>query len=125
MVRQLGQLEAAVMERVWSAGAAVSVRDVLAGLQQEREIAYTTVMTVMDNLHTKGLLVRQKEGRAYRYRPARTREQHAADYMQKVLASGSDRTATLLHFLEQMPADEVAELRRALDQAGNGEAAAS
>ncbi|WP_264670423.1 BlaI/MecI/CopY family transcriptional regulator [Arthrobacter sp. VKM Ac-2550] len=124
-MRQLGQLEAAVMERVWSADAAVSVREVLDALQQERTIAYTTVMTVMDNLHTKGLLVRQKEGRAYRYLAARTREQHAAEYMQNVLASGSDRTATLLHFLEQMPADEVAELRRALDQAGNGEAATS
>ena len=83
-MRQLGQLESAVMECVWSAENPVSVRDVLEVLSQDRAIAYTTVMTVMDNLRSKGLLTRKKHGKAYRYRPDLTREQYTAAYMQQV-----------------------------------------
>jgi predicted transcriptional regulator len=114
LVRQLGQLEAVIMERLWSYGRPVPVREVLEDLQRDRTIAYTTVMTVMDNLHRKGFLIREMVGRAYRYQPAQTREQHNAAVMGQVLAGSSDRAATLLHFLEQMPPEEVAQLRKAL-----------
>ncbi len=113
-MRQLGQLEAVIMERLWSYGRPVPVREVLEDLQRDRNIAYTTVMTVMDNLHRKGLLTREMAGRAYRYQPTQTREQHNAAVMGEVLAGSSNRAATLLHFLEQMPPDEVARLREAL-----------
>ncbi len=113
-MRQLGQLEAVIMERLWSYGRPVPVREVLEDLQRDRNIAYTTVMTVMDNLHRKGLLTREMAGRAYRYQPTQTREQHNAAVMGEVLAGSSNRAATLLHFLEQMPAEEVARLREAL-----------
>ena len=55
------------MTRVWQWNRPVTVREVLEDLQQERSIAYTTVMTVMDNLHQKGWVRREAEGRAYRY----------------------------------------------------------
>jgi predicted transcriptional regulator len=113
-VRQFGQLEAVVMERLWSYGRPVPVREVLEDLQRDRRIAYTTVMTVMDNLHRKGFLTREMAGLAYRYQTAQTREQHHATVMGEVLAGSSDRTATLLHFLEQMPPEEVVRLREAL-----------
>ena len=116
-MRQLGQLEAVVMRRVWSAAVPVTVREVVEFLQRERSIAYTTVMTVMDNLHRKGLLARELEGRAYRYRPVQTREQYNAELMSEVLAASSDRSATLMHFLERMPAEDVAGLRAALAHA--------
>jgi len=116
LVRSLGQLEALIMERLWSYGRPVPVREVLEDLQRDRTIAYTTVMTVMDNLHRKGFLTREMGGRAYRYQPAQTREQHNAALMSEVLAGSSDRTATLLHFLDQMPAEEVARLREALSE---------
>ena len=117
MVRQLGELEKLVMDRMWSWSHPVAVREVLEDLQRERTLAYTTVMTVMDNLHRKGVLTRQKDGRAYLYRPALTREQHTAAFMREVLAgSADDRTVTLLHFLEQIPPGEVARLREALDE---------
>lgn len=119
-VRQLGQLEAVVMDLMWSYPEPVPVREVLADLQRERDIAYTTVMTVMDNLHRKDLLIRQMEGRAYRYQPTQSREEHTAALMGEVLASSSDRTATLLHFLEQMPPADVAQLREALAAAESG-----
>ena len=103
------------MDRLWSWDRPVAVREVLEDLQQDRTIAYTTVMTVLDNLHRKGLVTREKDGRAYRYRSALTREQHTAMLMEQVLASTGDRGAALLHFVEKMPPDEIARLREALD----------
>ena len=115
MVRPLGTLEQLVMDRIWSWGRPVAVREVLEDLQRERTLAYTTVMTVMDNLRRKGLLSREKDGRAYLYRPAQTREQHTAAFMGEVLAGGADTSVTLLHFLDHIPPEEVASLRLALD----------
>ena len=115
VVRQLGDLEKLIMDRMWSWGHPVAVREVLADLQPERELAYTTVMTVMDKLHRKGILTRQKDGRAYVYRPALSREAYTADFMGEILAGATDRTGTLLHFVEKMPAEEAARLRKALD----------
>lgn len=116
-MHRLGQLESAIMERMWSRSGSAAVRDILQDIQRNRDIAYMTVKTVMDTLHRKGLLDREPDGRAFRYRPTQTREQYTAAHMQEVLASGSDRTATLLHFLEQIPADEAAQLRALLDRA--------
>jgi predicted transcriptional regulator len=115
-VLQLGQLEATVMERIWSWDRPVLVRDLVEDLQRDRAIAYTTVMTVMDNLHRKGLLRRERSGRAYEYTAAQSREQHTADLMEEVLASSGNRSATLLHFVEHITADELAGLRAALEQ---------
>jgi len=115
LMRQFGELEAVVMDRLWSWDRPVVVRDVLEDLQRDRSIAYTTVMTVLDNLHRKGFVIREKDGRAYRYRPARTREEHTARLMEQALAGGGDRGTALLHFVERMPADEIARLREALN----------
>lgn len=94
----------------------MAVREVLEDLQRDRTLAYTTVMTVMDNLHRKGVLTREQNGRAYVYRPAVTREQYTAAFMGDVLAGSANTTATLLYFLEQMPPTDVASLREALDE---------
>ncbi len=114
MVRRLGQLESVVMQRLWTYGRPVAVREVLEDMQRDRVIAYTTVMTVMDNLHRKGFLTREMVGRAYQYLPTQTREQHHAAVMDEVLTDSSDRAATLLHFVDQMSRDEVTKLRAAL-----------
>ena len=116
MTRPLGTLEQSVMDRLWSWSQPVAVREVLEDLQRDRTLAYTTVMTVMDNLHRKGVLTREKDRRAYVYRPAVTREQYTAAIMRDILAGSANTTATLLHFLEQMPPAEVASLRDALDE---------
>ena len=116
-MHHLGHLESAIMDLMWSRSAPASVREILVGLQPERELAYMTVKTVMDTLHRKGLLIREPDGRAFRYRPTRTREQYSAAHMGEVLASGNDRRATLLHFLEQIPAEDLTQLREALNQA--------
>jgi predicted transcriptional regulator len=114
-VRRLGELEAAIMDRLWSWGRPATVREVLEDLQQSRVIAYTTVMTVMDNLHKKGVLARDLEGRAYRYRATKTRDEYAADLLEDALSVSADRTAALLGFVGRLSPKELARLRRALD----------
>src|SRR5574337_309908 len=68
----LGPLEAQIMEVVWERGE-VTVRDVYDVLRQQRDLAYTTVMTVMHNLHRKGLLSQRSEGNAHVYSPYQSR----------------------------------------------------
>jgi predicted transcriptional regulator len=114
-VRQLGQLEAVVMARLWAADRPVSVRDMVEDLRPDRTLAYTTVMTVLDNLRRKGMVSRTKDGRAYRYSPVLTREAHTAALMEQVLASSDNRQATLLRFVEQITPQEAAQLRDALN----------
>jgi len=104
------------MSRVWSWERPVLVREVLEDMQRERAIAYTTVMTVMDNLHRKGYLVRKRDGRAYRYEAAHTREEHTALVMEEVLASSADRSATLMHFVQHIDDDELNVLRTVLSR---------
>jgi predicted transcriptional regulator len=105
------------MARLWAADRPLSVRDVVEDLRQDRTLAYTTVMTVLDNLRRKEMVSRTKDGRAYRYSPVQTREQHTAALMEQVLASSDNRQATLLHFVDQIPPQELAQLRDALNAA--------
>ena len=53
-MRQLGELEAVIMDRLWEWGRPALVREMVDDLHDERPLAYTTVMTVMENLHRKG-----------------------------------------------------------------------
>jgi len=73
----LGPLETVVMDRLWKRRRA-TVRDVVDDLSKTRSLAYTTVMTIMTRLHAKGLLVRDREGKTFVYRPAFTRDEHRA-----------------------------------------------
>lgn len=108
------------MQRLWEAGRPMAVRDVLEEL--DRELAYTTAMTVLDNLHRKGLVSRIKRGRAYMYTPTKSREERTAGLMGEVLAGAGDRGTALLRFVEQMSPDEVAQLRGLLAEDESAEA---
>ena len=119
-INRLGDLERAVMDQVWAAAdrgaAAVSVREVHEQLAGSRDLAYTTVMTVMGRLSDKGLLTREKAGRAFRYSAAGTREELTADTMREQLVGMDtrDRRAAMLHFLADASAEEIADLKAAL-----------
>ncbi|GLP72948.1 penicillinase repressor [Mycobacterium antarcticum] len=119
--RGFGDLEAVVMDRTWAHAAAVTVREVFDDLVAERDIAYTTVMSTMDNLHRKGWLARERDGKAYRYRPTMTREERSAALMSDAFHSGGDAGLVLNHFLQQMNAEESAQLRAALRKSHPGE----
>jgi predicted transcriptional regulator len=114
-VRGFGELEATVMAKVWDRDPyTITVREIFDELAAERRIAYTTVMSTMDNLHAKGWLDREKDGRAYRYWAVMTREEHTASLMREALEGGGRPELVLAHFVEQMDAEESAGLRAAL-----------
>lgn len=102
------------MTRVWRWNRPVTVREVLEDLRDERSIAYTTVMTVMDNLHQKGWLRRRQEGRAYRYEPVSTRAAYSAALMNEAWASSDYSAAALVEFFSRMTPEQLDAVRDAL-----------
>lgn len=117
-VRGFGELEATVMDRLWNRGtdSATTVREIFDELGAERHIAYTTVMSTMDNLHRKQWLERDRAGKAYRYWPTMTREERSAGLMRAAIEVGGDTDVVLTHFLQQMSADDSARLTQALQR---------
>lgn len=94
------------MTRVWKWNRPVTVREVLEDLQQERSIAYTTVMTVLDNLHQKGWVRREAEGRAYRYEAVSTRAAYAAALMNEAWSQSDNPAAALVAFFGMMSQEQ-------------------
>jgi predicted transcriptional regulator len=115
-VRGFGELEATIMDRIWNRDPETSttVREVFDELAAERDIAYTTVMSTMDNLHGKGWLDRERDGKAYRYWATLSREQHSARLMREALDGGGRSDLVLNHFIEEIGPEESARLRAAL-----------
>lgn len=104
------------MDRIWNRGpeSMTTVREVFDELATEREIAYTTVMSTMDNLHSKGWLARERDGKAYRYWATLSREEHSARLMREALDGGGQSDLVLSHFIEQISPEESERLRVAL-----------
>jgi predicted transcriptional regulator len=116
VARGFGDLEKVVMDRLWTRAGATSVREVFEELLTDREIAYTTVMSTMDNLHGKGWLTRERSGKAYLYAPAMTREQYSAQLMREALDAGGSTELVLTHFLDHISDDESTQLRKVLQR---------
>lgn len=108
----LYDLEADIMDVVWTRDwEAFSVRDVLEVLQEERSIAYTTVMTTVKRLFDKGLLDREKEGRKYVYSPVMGRDEFHARMAVQVMRSlpETGREAAMSMLIEEMSDGESLE----------------
>jgi predicted transcriptional regulator len=114
-MRRFGELEAVIMERLWERGRPTLVREIVDDLRDDRPLAYTTVMTVMENLHRKGWLRRERDGRAWRYEPTGSRSSYTADLMNDALGTSTDRRTALAHFVLQMSPHDAALLQQALD----------
>ena len=115
-MRGFGELEAVLMQRIWAHDGPVTVRDIFDELREERPIAYTTVMSTMDNLHRKGWLARERDGKAYRYTAVASREEYSARLMGEALADAGDAEVVLSHFVEAMDGEQSAALRAALNK---------
>lgn len=120
---RLGDLERTIMDRLWAIDpatpeAALSVREIHDSIAEERTIAYTTVMTVLDRLTKKGLVTRERDGRAWRYLPVSTSEELTADLLRDSLEhiESSDRRGAMLHFLDAASPEEIDDLKSALAQ---------
>jgi predicted transcriptional regulator len=115
-LREFGQLESAIMEVIWSQERPLVVREVRERLHYPRPVAYTTVMTVLTILHGKGVLQREKHGRAWRYWPEEQRAEHDARLMTEILRSGSHQRLTLEEFVGRLGAEELDAIRSVVDQ---------
>ncbi|GLZ49843.1 hypothetical protein Acsp06_60280 [Actinomycetospora sp. NBRC 106375] len=111
--RGRGELESAVLE-VLRTGAAMTPGEVRAALGDE--LAYTTVMTTLARLHAKGILARERRGRAFAYRPVSDDAGLAALRMRRVLDDGPDRDTVLSRFVDDLSDDDEAVLRRLLGE---------
>jgi predicted transcriptional regulator len=113
MVR-LGELEQQVIGVLWaSPDTEMTVREVAAHFPDH---AYTTVLTVLDRLEHKGLVGRDRAGRAHRYSASGTREAYAATLMREALAATPNPSAVLVHFAENVTEDEAVLLRQILGE---------
>jgi predicted transcriptional regulator len=107
--------ELEIMKAVWSRGHA-TVRDVYEALLQDRKIAYTTVMTMMNVLEKKGHLRKKAEGRSFLYRPTRPQRQVVGsmvrEFVQRVF--GGSAAPLLAHLVEEehLSPDELDTLAR-------------
>ncbi|WP_188196907.1 BlaI/MecI/CopY family transcriptional regulator [Nonomuraea sp. SYSU D8015] len=114
-MNSLGELERSIMEVLWSTDAWLTVREVVNRLS-DRNLAYTTVMTVMNRLVRKEFIRRERDddGRTWRYRPAAGREAYVAELMLSALSETGDRIAALSHFARSVSPEEAEALRQAL-----------
>jgi predicted transcriptional regulator len=125
---RLGDLERSVMDHLWSAPEPQTVRQVHEALSARRELAYTTVMTVLQRLAKKNLVSQIRDDRAHRYAPVHSRDELVAGLMVDALDQAADtgsRQAALVHFVERVGAEEAEALRRALAELESGPRAAS
>lgn len=109
----MGSLETEVLAALWSTDGALSAGEVhqIAGT----DLAYTTVMTILTRLWKKGLVSRERVGRAYLYAPTLTEADLTASRMHEHLARVGDREATLGRFVGSLSRRDERTLRKLLD----------
>ncbi|WAC89249.1 BlaI/MecI/CopY family transcriptional regulator [Mycobacterium sp. Aquia_213] len=113
----VGPLERCVMEQLWSGPEPQTVRNIHLAISVRRDLAYTTVMTVLRRLADKGLVVQYRNDRAYRYAAVRGPDELVAESMLGALdeiADSTGRCAALAHFVDRVGAANVQLLQQAL-----------
>ncbi len=108
-----GELERAVLQVLWDRPDGLPARDVVAALPG-RDLALTTVLTVLDRLRRKDLVRRDEAVRPHVYQATSTREEHIADLMLDALGQAPDRAAALTRFLGGVSDSDTRHLRDAL-----------
>lgn len=114
--RELTPVEWEIMDAVWNAGGAVTVRDVLERAYPGGEKAYTTVQTIMNTLERKKMLRRKKTGMVNFYTARRTRESveraEASSLLARAFQGSVPALASTLLSLDRLSADELQRLRQ-------------
>jgi predicted transcriptional regulator len=118
--RGAGELAGEVLGILQTAGEPLTPADVRERLGGD--LAYTTVVTILSRLHAKGVLSRERAGRAFRYSPVADEPGLAARQMASVLAAEADREAVLARFVSGLSDEDEQALRRMLgpDDADGG-----
>ena len=115
--RNQGQLEAEVLEILWdareSSTPALSSGEILSRL--DGDLALTTVLTVLTRIVDKGLVARRPaEGRGFVFEAAKTREQHHAELLLKIVDGDSNLALTFAHFAKGLSPESLKSLRESL-----------
>jgi predicted transcriptional regulator len=119
VVRYLGDKQATVMAILWKRGSG-TVREVLDDMPAA--VAYTTVMTMMVRLYERDLLTRQHEGRGYRYRPRKSRDEFVSDLAGSLLGRlvddfGDAALARIVEAADELDPSRASALRRRVTDA--------
>lgn len=116
---QLTALELEIMKVLWENGPA-SVQSVQERLPQDRELAYTTVQTMLNVLHRKGRVKRTLTNRAYLYQPALSREsavrQMLTDVIDRMFGGSAENLVMSLVETRQITPEKLAEVQALLEQ---------
>jgi predicted transcriptional regulator len=119
----LGELERSLMDVLWDTAESLSaneLRDRLvhqagsANGTEKKELASTTILTVLSRLESKGFVTRDRALRPHLYRAVTSRAEHTAELMHEVLGSVPDREAALARFIGNVSPQEADTLRRLL-----------
>lgn len=115
----LGDLERSVMDLLWDSAEPLTANDLrdelAANAGDSKELAVTTVLTVLARLEKKGLVERERSTRPHRYTASSSREDHTVELLNEALGNAQDREAVLARFIGGISADEAAALRAILD----------
>lgn len=118
-IRGLGELQAEVLELLWGLGEA-TVADVVARLERDRPVTYTTALVALQKLEKKGWIDHRSEGRAYVYFPRKSREDAQAGLLGELLATafGGDPSLLLSQLLDSRPWSEAElnQLKKLIEQ---------
>ena len=117
--RTLTEQELEIMKVVWERKAS-TVRDVYETLRERKGVAYTTVMTMMNILESKGHLVKRPEGRAYVYEPSQAQTQVISGMVQEFVDRVFDGAARplVLSLLQErkLSKEDLEEISRLIDE---------
>lgn len=113
--RGTGQLEAEVMSILWDADDWLTPREVLARLQSDPPVVYSTVMTILRRLWKKDIVDRRTVGKAFAYHPVKGEGEQTAERMAGILEAAEDPEAALTHFLAGLDARRRRHVRKLLD----------
>ena len=113
--RGMGELEREVMSALWDDDDWMTPRQVLERLDLDPPVVYSTVMTILRRLWKKGVVNRQRSGKAFAYRPVKGEGEQTAARMTELLEATDDPEAALTHFLAALDARRRRQLRKLLD----------
>lgn len=121
----LGELEKEIMEVIWANKRPMTVRNVFGVISTSRGIAYTTVMTIMGRLIDKGLLKKQRMGKAYAYKASYSKDKFLQKISRQILNNllsnfGETAIAYFTEELEKIPTAKRKNLMKILKNSRDG-----
>ncbi|BCJ76302.1 hypothetical protein CS0771_58460 [Catellatospora sp. IY07-71] len=112
--RRSGELESQIVTVLTAAETALTPGEVRERLIPQSDLSYSTVVTILTRLHAKGAVIRERDGRAYRYAALRDAAGLVADRMTRLLTAEADHSSVLRRFVGSLDADDERLLRELL-----------